>query len=333
MKLVIIKLAAIGDVVMACRALNDWYQSVGGRVEIHWVIDKNLRALAERLLVPKDVVWKVVDTKLLFGGTFFEKAREAVRISLYLAKVRPWRVVILHRDRRYKMMCRLTHFRRVVAVSNSPLHEIDAYKEALKSVGLTGSGWPMNPSRPETKVVRANRVGVLVGGARNQKLTYQEKRWPNLDRFIQALNSNPEMGIVLYGSKDDLIEASRITSILPNPESVENLVGKLSLEELPDSLARLRCFVSIDSGPAHIASMVMDSRGQQVVVLFGPTSSRKWAPRGVGEGLVSVVSKSLECSPCYQDDGIFSPCIYRGPEFQKCMSEISVGEILELLRV
>lgn len=328
LKIVIVKLAAIGDVVMACRAINDWYREVDTELELHWIIDRGLKPLAERLLLLKKVHWKTIDSSQIFQGSFAAKAREALKISKYVAKIRPDHVVLLHRDKRYRYFLRPTFRGTLVCIEENQRHEIDVYSAALAQLGLNAGVRSVEFRKDQTSATK-NRIGVLIGGAKNQKLTYREKRWPHIKKFILALNELESTTIVLYGSNDDLPEAEEVLNVLPNPSRVENNVGRLSLDELPNSFLSLESFVSIDSGLAHIASMVMDAPSQRVVVLFGPTSPDKWAPRPSGQGVVEIIYEKVECSPCYKGDGNFVPCLHSGEKFQKCMSGISVSDVIK----
>jgi ADP-heptose:LPS heptosyltransferase len=63
------------------------------------------------------------------------------------------------------------------------------------------------------------------------------------------------------------------------------------LYDLACWLSRAALFVGNDSGPAHIAA----ATGTNMIVLFGPSNPRVWAPRGTGN--VMVVPTGIEEGP------------------------------------
>ena len=65
----------------------------------------------------------------------------------------------------------------------------------------------------------------------------------------------------------------------------------LPLDQLTSVIASCALVISNDSGPVHLA----DAFGVKTLALFGPTSPRRWAPRGPGSG---SLSEQLVCSPC-----------------------------------
>ena len=83
------------------------------------------------------------------------------------------------------------------------------------------------------------------------------KNWP-LERYREVVRALQAEWCA--GPEDELEDAIRIPD----------------LYELACRLAAARVFIGNDSGIAHLAAAV----GTPVVVLFGPTDSRVWAPRG-----------------------------------------------------
>ena len=65
----------------------------------------------------------------------------------------------------------------------------------------------------------------------------------------------------------------------------------LSLRELAELCRRCRVFLSLDTGPMHLAS----AAGAPVVALFGPKDARLYGPYF---GPSAVVEKELDCRPC-----------------------------------
>ena len=96
-----------------------------------------------------------------------------------------------------------------------------------------------------------------------------------------------------------------------------DLIGQLSLTELPAYLDRCALVISNDTGPMHLAAAL----GKPVVILYGPTTSALgFFPYAVPWEEVSV---ALPCRPCHA----------HGPErcpmqHWRCMLDISVAQVL-----
>ena len=96
-----------------------------------------------------------------------------------------------------------------------------------------------------------------------------------------------------------------------------NLAGKTSVAGLGALIARMKLFVSVDTGSMHMATAL----GTPTVALFGPTDPEHHGPfRPVGPS--RVVRSGIECSPCGKQTRKHCP-------LNRCMIEISVDRILE----
>lgn len=337
-RIALIKLAAIGDVTMACRALSEIASRYETSFVIHWIIDERLQPLARRLLTSEftgarfNIEWHSINSRKLFQGSRSEKASEALRLFKTVALIRPAHVALLHRDWRYKALLRLAFTGRFFSPSEHHSHEIDNYSRCLEHMARALRMRALPIERTRTRIVEpSGRIGLLVGGAQNQKLTYEEKRWPHLARFIELVLARSDRKIALFGGPDDVALADKIMHGVSQIDRVENLVGKYQLDELPERLASLDAFVGIDSGPAHIAAAVMTAPHQRVVSMFGPTDPLVWAPRANGSARLSLLYKAPECSPCYHDDGNFKPCPLTGDRFRHCMNDITAEEVYAAL--
>jgi heptosyltransferase I len=77
----------------------------------------------------------------------------------------------------------------------------------------------------------------------------------------------------------------------------------LSLHELAELFRRCRLFLSVDTGPMHLASAV----GAPVVALFGPKSPALYGPYF---GPRAIVEKDLDCRPCLKRSCSDPRCMY-----------------------
>lgn len=348
MRVVILKLGAIGDIALACQAIASTLGSAENKFKLHWIIDEKLEPLAKHLIVKlapslKSIKFHPIDSQLLFQGTFFKKLYGATKLFFTIFYIKPSAVMILHRDLRYFIVTRLAFIGRIIQLSRCHEHEFDAYLKACNEIAairetdkITSSKIalqqePMLQPMPTAKKASAKKVGILVGGATNSKLTYLEKRWPYLKEFIHTLSNGLKHEILLFGEKNDQTIAYDILATCPLAPQIQNRVGNYTLVELVEELSKLDVFISIDSGPAHIASVVMTKPFQKVIVLFGPTDPNIWAPRTVGQAKIQILYENVSCSPCYKNDGLFKPCKFEGEQFQQCMKFISPAKVIEAL--
>ncbi len=74
--------------------------------------------------------------------------------------------------------------------------------------------------------------------------------------------------------------------------SLLNLAGRTSVRQLAAVLKLLRLFISVDSGPLHLAAAL----GVPVVGIFGPESPKRFAP--LVNGPAAMLWQEPACGPC-----------------------------------
>ena len=143
--------------------------------------------------------------------------------------------------------------------------------------------------------------------------TMQTRIWP-VERFAEALDAIAERyGLlpVIDGGSDCLPDAEKMTRLCR--AQILNLAGKTDLVQLCALTSHARLFLGNNSGPAHIAAY---SGCPTVIVFGGANDPAVWKPPGEH---VAAVANMLDCSPC---DLRFCPD-------PKCMTGISVADVLE----
>lgn len=95
-----------------------------------------------------------------------------------------------------------------------------------------------------------------------------------------------------------------------------NLAGQLPVLETAALIHRLDAFVTIDTGPAHMAAAL----GTPAVVLLGPAIVRQTRPLSERESL-RVIHHPVPCAPCYGTP-LFKTC-----QDNICMKQIEVPEV------
>jgi lipopolysaccharide heptosyltransferase II len=94
--------------------------------------------------------------------------------------------------------------------------------------------------------------------------------------------------------------------------TVVNLVGQTTIEELTWVLDRSDLFIGPDSGPVHLAV----GRGRPVVALFGPTDPARCGPYRYEQGV--VVRAERICPECN---------LKLGKQIRQCLCTLDVDEI------
>jgi heptosyltransferase-2 len=121
------------------------------------------------------------------------------------------------------------------------------------------------------------------------------KAWgaENFARLGKMLRERHGASLVFTGGGDDLPVTSRISELLGQPDPLV-LAGRTSVREMAAVIEQLDVFVSVDSGPAHMAAAL----GTRLVVLWGPAILEQVRPWGDPERVV-VVRHAVFCAPCY----------------------------------
>ncbi len=142
------------------------------------------------------------------------------------------------------------------------------------------------------------------------------KSWP-LSRFVQLAEELVRIStlrVVVLGGPDDSQAATEFRRL--ESQRLVNLVGKLSLRELPELLRSMRLIVGNDSSLIHVAAGV----GTPVLAIYGPTQPKATGPYPLSRHVIRRTE--LACSPCGK-----RTC--RNLQYLECLQSISVGSVLE----
>ena len=120
--------------------------------------------------------------------------------------------------------------------------------------------------------------------------------WPNgFASLIQLLKQRVDCQIVLFGGSDDRSVVSEVET--RSGCSVINLVGNVTLRELPAAISRCDVFVTNDSGPMHVAV----ARKVPTVALFCATTPDLGFYPYTANAI--VLERRLDCRPCSSHGG------------------------------
>jgi len=321
-RILLIKLRAIGDVVLATPALAEARrafpeaeidflteppsrQVLEGNKDVSEVLLHDRRApLRERLHLLRRIRAKGYDAVIdLFGNP-----RSAWLTLLSGARTR---VGFDFRFRRLAYNVR-------VAPRGHLVHEVEFNLDALRALGVEVGrprlSFPVPAGARQYVDDFLRRKGLandLLIGVNNSG-GWPAKRWlPEKAAQLarQLVDKNGAKVIVLWGPGEkeqaEEIAARAAAGVLMAPPT--------DLHQLAALLGRLRLVVTTDSAPMHIAAAV----GTKVVALFGPTNPLLQGPFGAGH--LVVRNESLTCLGCNRttcQDG-------------RCMSELAVEAVYD----
>jgi len=238
-------------------------------------------------------------------------------LLFYLARI-PERWGYNHEGRGFMLTRRFT-----VRATDPPMHLKDYYLNLLRKAGLslktdlprlTISNQALLPAEKilQDHGLSLDRpiIAIKPGSSFGQARVWPVQQQMELTKKLTAENRQ----IVLVGSTSSRAIAEAIMTGLKL--NLVDLVGKLTLEEVPPILARCQVFVGNDSGLTHLANLL----GVPVVALFGPTD-----PETCGPVLppVSILKKSVPCAPCS-----YKTCPYD----HRCLNNIQPDEVYQAVR-
>jgi len=221
------------------------------------------------------------------------------------------------------------------AVFDPQRHSIENHLAAARPMGVTPDGLHMELYYPpEADAFVAKRledagvgnndllVGIHAGWggrARKPQMT-RLKGWPP-ERFaavIRWLVKEKGAHVALAGSRADhplmefIARASGVGCL--------NLAGSLSLTQSAALLRRLNAFLTVDSGPAHMAAAL----GTPLVTLLGPAIIEQTAPLAPASPL-RILYHRVPCAPCYGTP------LMKSCQDNICMKAIEVEEAEQAL--
>jgi heptosyltransferase-2 len=321
-RVLIVKLGAIGDVVMALPAVHALYQRGAA---IDWICSPSVAPL---LACYPWIRVIVADDRAILKGSAGSRLRALTKLWRQIGRGEYDLSATLYYDTRYKLLTLPVGARRKLMLSwtdrESRLlptrHHSDEYMRILigeEDTCRADSIAPLRPERlpistlPERKA--SVRIGIVPGGASNMLRQQTLRRWP-LAGYVELVRELLSRGyeVVLLGGPDDVWVRPEFAGL-----PVLDAIGALSLPEVIAACDTCDVVVSHDTGPMHLVGL---SRAA-LLGLFGPTDPGSFLPRrrevrGIWGG------EGFACRPCY-DGRNFAPCHNNG-----CMQQITVPMIL-----
>jgi len=313
-KILVIKLRAVGDVVLSTAVLPNLRKAFEG-AEIHFMVERSGRGVLEgnphvdRIIVHPRREWGALPKRAAWreGFTFLKKIRKEGYDLVFDLFGNPrsafltWmtgascRVGFAFRGRKYA-------YNKRVPPRGDRVHEVEFNLDALRALGI-----PIVVNSPCFSFSKRDghyADGWIEGnGLRDSFLvgihpwgSWKAKRW-GLEKFAalaDRLGEALQAGIVLLWGPGEKKYAEKVQTLARYPTTI---APETSLKELGALLSRCRLVVANDSGPMHISAAV----GTPTVGIFGPTNSKLQGPYGEShevarkEGLACLGCNKLEC--------------------------------------
>nr|MBN2276298.1 HAD-IIIA family hydrolase [candidate division Zixibacteria bacterium] len=321
-KILVIRLGAIGDVVLTSAAVLNLKLSYPG-ARIYFLVREKMAGLVKK--------FAGVDEVLTFPQ--HAGARDLFRMGEFLDSIGFDLLVDFHGNIRSRYLMKHVHasrkvqypkrrFQRFAAVKwkkfgdNHP-HTIDQYNKAvIKSGGKVYARRPiikLDYERGGNSLFENDRPIIAIG----PQASYPTKQWFP-ERFLELMAEIIEqLGaniVILLANKDPEIESFAEKKGL---EKVRVMVDT-PLEELAGIISQCGPLICNDSALSHLASAV----GTPVLALFGPTHPvLGFSPRGLRDYVMEVDEFCRPCSlhgrrPCFRDH-------------RYCFERITVTEVLD----
>ncbi len=297
MNILVVRAGALGDTLMATpvvRALGERYPDAS--------IDVLCSNAAKALLEFHPRVDRLFSLK--WRNLPYAISLEKRRLRKQLRARDYDMAVLLERAPRYRELLDKAGIREIRSFRESPFDpKAHAIENNLRAAGVPGStDMELVVSENDERKAQAfldglgrPLVGLHVGyGPRGKKRdqSVRLKGWA-LENFIELGEKLVADGasIVLTGSADDRPDVDKLAARVP----ARDLAGQTSVRELAAIIQRLDLFVSVDSGPAHMAAAV----GTPLVVLWGPAILEQVRPMS-STSPVRVLRHVVPCAPCYE---------------------------------
>jgi len=336
--ILIIRLSAIGDIVMASpliAALREQYP----QARIAWLVQpEGYELLAANEQLDEVIVWPRGEWRQLWQKRRWWTLLRAIVSFVRQLRGRDFDLVLDTQGllksgiwawfsgarRRVGLGSREGSARLMTEVIDKPRDDVrigSEYRELARQLGLKTDNFCMQISLSEEDRAFAREFvqqhgleqGYVVAcpfTTRPQK-HWVESRWPEL---AEQISSQPGLPLVVLGGPGDQSVAERMMAGHPR---MINLVGQTRLRQAAALIAEARLLIGVDTGLTHmgIAAAI------PTITLFGSTCPYLNAGRDTGLDNTVVLYKALECSPCRRNPvcgGAFT-----------CMADITVAEVVQ----
>ncbi len=336
MKILLIKLSAIGDVVQTLPALEA-IKKLYPNGEITWVVEEAAAGILEghplidRILISRR---KALTPMLKHPRTFLQGLGRIISFFRELRATQYDIAVDFQGLFKSGILIGLARAKRKIGFDKTrelsylflnerlPAYDIDkhALERYLDVARYLGAQDPAPacslPIEQEISRIRQRTAAIKKSGKRlvviNPMARWETKLWreKSFSDLADRLVLEKKAAVIFTGSSADREVNQRIMAMMQQP--AENWTGETSLKELAALAALSDLFITTDTGPMHLAA----AAGANVLALFGPTAPWRTGPYGKS---AITVRTGIECSPCFRrkcDNNV------------RCMVGISVEDVM-----
>ncbi|HSX13490.1 MAG TPA: glycosyltransferase family 9 protein [Chlamydiales bacterium] len=328
-KIIIVKIAAIGDVVMALPLLAH-LRTHFPESHITWICGEQVKPLIEATGLVDRLI--AVNEKKLLRGNVFSKFYTLFKIWSCLLGQKFDLSLTLHPDPRYRWIpfpirCKERRFltRRGRRINPIPgRYHVTEYLRLFTGNDGPEETPPVFPKihLPKDEYVREVLISlegkpivvIAPGGAKNVLADDALRRWPisAYAVLMKGLNDYP-IHLLVVGTESDRWVVEHLRGV-----RYRDLIGKLELLQCLSLLEGSQLLITHDSGPLHLTKLV----NCPAIGLFGPTNP--FEKVGKGEKIkVLWGGERLACRPCY-DGKTYAAC-----KRNLCLENIKPQRVLQ----
>ena len=320
-KILIVKLGAIGDVVMSLSMINEIDIKYPG-AKISWMAGETVESLINN--IPRIDETIIINDSDLLTGNPVKKFIVLFKIWIKLFGKRYDLILTPYKEKRYNLLS-LTALSKVKKdfvgkVRQSTLVPGRYYAlEYMRLINDTDD-WEMRAATfPQCNIIPSQnlesaiyrtttkRVVIAPGGSRNLLNDTDVRRWP-IDNYVHVAKEfiNRKITVFVVGSESD----SWVSKYFENIPIV-NFIGKTSITDVVYIYNNCNLLITHDTGLLHLAKL----SGIHTIALFGPVDPRWIVAKN--ENIKTLWGgENLNCAPCYD-----------GKNFAECTNNICMKNI------
>lgn len=324
----IIKLSALGDVILTTAAIRSIKEKLGANHKVVVLVGQESKDVLLRCPYIDELI--VCDPRGKDKGL-----RGILKVAASLRRKKIDKVVDLQNNRYSHLISRFVMAPLRYGYNNKKFSfllnhgipfdtlPIDPVQHQFRILAMLGIEpvqlqlelWPSSEDDSYVKeLLRSQWVAEkqkLIGINARASIRWQTKNWlrQSLIKLCEEL-AKRDMRVVITGTEEDAAFANELIHNVKGAKPI-NACGKTNVNQLASLVRHCSVYVSTDSAPLHIAIAMKTP----VVALFGPTDPRRHMPPA--EKSV-VMNKNISCAPCYKP-----VC-----KNVRCMSGITPEEVL-----
>ena len=329
MKILIVKLSALGDVVQTLPSLTLLKKALPF-AQIDWVVDeRNAEILQNHPYIYKLIVFsrKILKSPFRIKSFLQELRREKYDCVIDYQGLLKSGLIIGFSRAKYKIGFSnhregspffyniklppydkdLHAVKRYLDLTKEVLRVLGVYQNLEKEEKIPEVIWSEDILNKKLNFIKRPYI-VFVPSARWKTKLWLYSSWEELIKLCKKWGK--ELDIFITGAPGETKLKTWAESMEKKYLYVYSLAGKLKLKEIVSFIAGAKLVVTVDTGPMHIASALKIP----TVALFGPTSPQRTGP---WNGKYMVLKADLPCMPCFKKE-----C-----KDWKCMKEIKASQV------